>query len=224
MQFNTTDGDYFQDPPVGFWPEYLEAVLRKLNDNYRPRETDPKIKIERKYYASSDATLEGLEKGEVHMTEPYYVLGAFYRDQPRIESTRLACTSMGYESNFVVSDASGVSTISELYDYIRDKAPHKAVVTMSKGDYYAAESLLPANTENFVVTSYDDVVKAVKNGEAAAGLISGSVTGDGVHLFKSGIISPRGVMFVKQNPCLPKSASTATVAAILLIFSLFLIL
>lgn len=224
MQFNTSDGDYFQDPPVGFWPEYLSAVVDVLNDHYRPRGTDPKIKIERKYYDTSDATLAGLEKGEVYLTEPYYVVGAFYKEQPRIESTRLACTSMGYESSFVVSDASGVSTTTELYDYIMNKAPNKKIVTLSTGDFYAAESLLPPNTGNFVVSNYEDVVKAVRNGEAAGGLISGRTSGEGIHSFKSGIISPRGSMFVKQNPCEPKAASTATIAFSALFLCLLLLL
>ena len=27
-------GDYVQDPPVGFWPEYLRAIVARLNKHY----------------------------------------------------------------------------------------------------------------------------------------------------------------------------------------------
>lgn len=158
LKFNTSDGNYQVDPPVGFWPEYLAAVVDEFNEKYR-KLTQNKITVERIYYQTSDAAIDGLYNGEVYLVEPYFVLGAFYNGYPRIESTRIGCSSMGYESTFHVRASTSVKNPTELYDYILGFTSDKRFLgTISESDYYAAESIIPPNTRNIIASSYERVL------------------------------------------------------------------
>lgn len=56
---------------------------------------DEAVSIERVWYATSQEVFEGLISGEVHITEPYFVLSAFFNGKPRQEVFRSSCITAG---------------------------------------------------------------------------------------------------------------------------------
>lgn len=118
IEFDLIDGNYSANPPTGFWPEYIQSVVDELNNHYFPTDSK-KITITHKLYGSdSEKCIDELQKGNIHLLQPYFVIGAFYQDAPRSEMTRVGCTSLGFESQFEVLLSTGVTDVNSLYNYL----------------------------------------------------------------------------------------------------------
>jgi hypothetical protein len=83
------DGDYTKNPPTGFWPEFLDAMLEEFQSAY-----GSDIKFKRIFYASSNSAMDALNNNAVHFLEPYWTVDAFYMDAPRIQVLRTSCTTL----------------------------------------------------------------------------------------------------------------------------------
>ncbi|RMZ99795.1 hypothetical protein BpHYR1_046149 [Brachionus plicatilis] len=124
------DGNYLLDPPVGFYPDFLEAVVDEFKNLSGPdKELYGQIKIRRIFSNKSPFPWYYLFNGTAHLTEPYFILDAPYagsgkpctRDdqcletetgyekctgycrhasRPRYIMLRSSCTSLGTDSKF----------------------------------------------------------------------------------------------------------------------------
>lgn len=95
------DGNYEVTPPVGFWPEFLDAIFLNFQNMY-----GSDIVLERKWYPSSMTVLDAVMNGEADMTEPYFAVDAFYefaasgKSVSRKSAFGMSCTLLGYDSTF----------------------------------------------------------------------------------------------------------------------------
>ena len=74
------DGNYTANPPVGFYPKLLDAVVDKLANLKGPDEIvySTKINFERKYYNDINLLFQALLNGTVHATDVYLLIDAPY--------------------------------------------------------------------------------------------------------------------------------------------------
>jgi hypothetical protein len=91
------DGNYKADPPTGFWPEFYKAVEGHFNTQYG-------VGFERVYNGSSAGTMNLLETDEADATEPYWTVDAYHKGTPRPHAFVYSCTTLGYDSTFLVAD------------------------------------------------------------------------------------------------------------------------
>merc|ERR1712032_723824 len=76
------DGNYLEDPPVGFYPDWLTAFCQEFNalaglDGVR-YDAAGNISCDRVFQPSSNAVFQDLFEAVTHVTEPYYVVDASY--------------------------------------------------------------------------------------------------------------------------------------------------
>merc|ERR1719240_2214794 len=108
--------DYTTNPlaPTGFWPEYMTAIAKSMSTHY-----GKKIDVERVYYETSDLVTQAVAEGtDVDMSEPYYYLGGFYDNKPRIEALHGSCVTIAVASAFTSTVTSGIKSMDELYEKI----------------------------------------------------------------------------------------------------------
>lgn len=74
------DGNYTADPPVGFYPKLLDAIIDKLANLKGPDGItySNKINFERKYYNTTNLLFKALLDGTVHATDVYILIDASY--------------------------------------------------------------------------------------------------------------------------------------------------
>jgi hypothetical protein len=73
------DGNYLVNPPVGFYPDLLQAIVDQFENMSGPDNVPyGKIRIERFYPSSSSFPWYKLFDGSMHITEPYFILDAPY--------------------------------------------------------------------------------------------------------------------------------------------------
>lgn len=76
------DGDYTVDPPVGFYPDWFNEFCEQFNALSGPDgvryDAGGAIICQRVWQLSSTAVFRDLFDGVSHVTEPYYVVDAFY--------------------------------------------------------------------------------------------------------------------------------------------------
>lgn len=87
------DGNYTADPPVGFYPKLLEAIVGKLENLRGPDGIvySQKIYFERKYYNNSNLLFQALLNGTVHATDVYLLIQAPYSGTGATCSTNNDC-------------------------------------------------------------------------------------------------------------------------------------
>ena len=83
------DGNYTADPPIGFYPKLLDAIVDKLANLYGPDGIvySQKINFQRKYYSKSNLLFQALLDGTVHATDVYLLIQAPY------SGTRATCST-----------------------------------------------------------------------------------------------------------------------------------
>jgi hypothetical protein len=73
------DGNYLIDPPVGYYPDFLEAIAQQFkNLSGADKESYGEITIERIYIKSGAFPWYKLFDGSAHVTEPYFILDSAY--------------------------------------------------------------------------------------------------------------------------------------------------
>lgn len=120
------DGNYLLDPPVGFYPDFLEAVMDQFKNLSGPdKEPYGEVSIKRIFSNTSPFPWYYLFNGTAHLTEPYFILDAPFAgsgqpcsvddeclktekcskycrhaNRPRNLMLRSSCTSLGTDSKF----------------------------------------------------------------------------------------------------------------------------
>ena len=102
------DGNYTADPPTGFWPDYLSALVAALADGM-----GAPIAMERVYANSATATLQLLLDGEAHISEPYFATNGLFGGLPRQDAFHMSCTAMGYDSTFFTRNEEAAAALEE---------------------------------------------------------------------------------------------------------------
>lgn len=189
--------NYNAEPPVGFWPGYMEAITAQLSANYGRT-----IALERVYFANSGLVVDAVAAGiHVDMSEPYYYLSGFNANVPRIESMAFSCVTAGLASKFFTTAGSGVTSTDELYTKISD-GPNRAVGFIGQGNYDAVSNMLPDSVTPTFVTNATDMAANVLSGALVAGYVSEGLPPNptAFEVFETGIISPRVALFRKDDP------------------------
>jgi hypothetical protein len=211
-----SDGNYLVDPPVGFWPGYVEAVVGVLNTQYSLR-----IVVNRTFFQSSAQVLASLEGGRSHLSEPYFALGGFYDGKPRSVAFESSCTVLGYDSTFFVNSttaaASSITSVQTLATALEADRSRRVGV-LSDGDWQSIQPVVPAGTPYTVFSGGSRSLDlAVQSGSVYAGMVSGSPnTTLGFATFSSTIVTPRAFLLPPATlsaPCPPGTADAASSTA-----------
>jgi hypothetical protein len=217
--------DYKTDPlkPTGFWVEYLDSIVAVISDHYKQN-----ITVERKYYANSDLVNEAVDNGgEVDMSEPYYYLGGFLNNRPRIDVFEVSCMTAGTGSMFFVKKESGLTSTTELVKAMTVAGANVRVGFLAVGNYHSVSSLLPADTVPVYITDGAQLRAAVMDGNLAAGFLSEGTPGSDLYLerFETGIISPRTILLRKDRAveCLSKTEASGSAQHAPTLFALALL-
>merc|ERR1719163_937588 len=91
------DGNYKAEPMTGFWVEFLSSVETFFKAEYG-------VGFERVWSLSSAGTMNLLTDGDADATEPYWTVDAYHDGTPRPHAFRYSCTTLGYDSTFLVAD------------------------------------------------------------------------------------------------------------------------
>jgi len=92
----TNQGDYLQEGgPTGFWPDVHSVIEGHFKEQYG-------VGFERVYSPSSDGTMALIEDDKADVTEPYWTVDAFYKNRSRSHLFGMSCTTLGYDSTFLV--------------------------------------------------------------------------------------------------------------------------
>lgn len=186
--------DYKTNPasPTGFWPEYMNAIAGAMSTHYGKT-----IIVERIYYSNSDLVTKAVRNGtDVEMSEPYYYVGGFLDNKPRIESMHISCLTVATSSVFSSTTASGIKSVDELYAKIT-QGPNRRVGFIGAGNYDAVSHLLPATVQPIYITDAATLDARVADGTLLAKYISEATASSSAtrFVYASGLISPRAALF-----------------------------
>lgn len=184
-------GDYVADPPVGFWPEYLRAIVARINAFYQTN-----IQIKWNLFSSSSAIMDSVRKGESDMTDLYMILSSFYNGKDRIEAFSVSCSPGGYESTMTVTRASGLQSMVDLNNALESGDKLK-IGALSSADFSTVKPFLSAKAIPVTFESVDEMRTQMLNGEILAGVTSTNPgETEDFATFRSGVVSPRAVMML----------------------------
>jgi len=204
--------DYTTNPsaPTGFWPEYMSAIAKSMSTHYGKQ-----IDVERVYYETSDLVTKAVAEGiEVEMSEPYYYLGGFYDDKPRIEALHFSCITVAVASAFSSTEASGIKSMDDLYEKI-SQGPIRKIGFIGEGNYDSVSHLLPANVDPVYEREQTNLDDLLDGGIILAYYISESggpsSASAGRVIYETGVISPRVALFRpdSQDECVHSNALKA---------------
>jgi hypothetical protein len=171
------------------------------------------LAVERVYYANSDLVTKAVADGSVHMSEPYYYMGGFYDNKPRIEALHVSCVTVATTSAFSSTKASGITSIDNLYDKIV-QGPNRKVGFIGAGNYDAVSHILPSSVQPIYITDSTILEQEVDNGTLLASYISeGSASETSTRfVYSTGVISPRVALFRKDDTenCALSSQTTSS--------------
>ena len=186
-------GDYVQDPPVGFWPEYLRAIVARINKQYGVN-----IKIKWNLFSDSSKIMDSVRKGESDMTDLYMILSSFYNGKDRIEAFSVSCSPGGYESTVTVLRSSGMESMVDLNNALESGSVVK-VGALSSADFNAVKPFMSSKAVPTYFESVTDMRTNMLNGEILAGITSTNPgETDDFATFRSGVVSPRAVMMLND--------------------------
>merc|ERR1740139_1287753 len=159
----------------------MNEIVQTLNAHYKAE-----IKLVRYYWATiggvsgSVAVNFAVADGTVDVSEPYYKLGGFHDNTPRIESLAFSCVTAGTESIFYTRADSNITDTNSLFAAIKT-GPLKAVGFIGEGNYNTVSHLLP------------DALIAGHNAENMP-------PNPAFQFFQAGLVEPRVALFRKPNP------------------------
>mmetsp|Transcript_132154 Transcript_132154/g.243059 ORF Transcript_132154/g.243059 Transcript_132154/m.243059 type:complete len:397 (+) Transcript_132154:90-1280(+) len=190
--------DYKTNPqaPTGFWPEYMNAIAKAMSSHY-----GKEITVHRVYYPNSDLVNQAVADGtEADMSEPYYYLGGFHDNKPRIEALDFSCVTVATASAFSSTKASGIKSMDNLYQKIV-QGPNRKVGFIGAGNFDAVSHLLPANVEPIFITASNVLQESVDNGTLLASYISEASASETAtrFVYETGVISPRVALFRRDS-------------------------
>lgn len=201
-------GNYVVDPPIGFWPEYLRAIVDKINAFYQVN-----IQIKWNLFSSSAAIMDSVRKGESDMTDLYMILSSFYNGKDRIEAFSVTCSPGGYESTVSVTRTSGLQSMVDLNNALESGDKVK-IGALSSADFNTVKPFLSSKAVPVTFESVDEMRTQMLNGELLAGITSTNPgeTDDFV-TFRSGVVSPRAVMLLADADEVlePETDNTTTI-------------
>lgn len=200
------------DNPIGFWPEYMNAIASAMSAHYGKT-----IKVQRIYYPNSDLVNQAVANGTVDMSEPYYYLGGFHDSKPRIEALHVSCITIATASAFSSTKASGITSMDKLYEKIV-QGPNRKVGFIGAGNFDAVSHVLPSNVEPVYITDSASLAQQVDDGTLLARYISeASASESATHsVYETGVISPRVALFRQDSTesCVQSTALQAMTARI----------
>eukprot|EP00401_Gymnodinium_catenatum_P000505 CAMPEP_0117554824 /NCGR_PEP_ID=MMETSP0784-20121206/50954_1 /TAXON_ID=39447 /ORGANISM="" /LENGTH=477 /DNA_ID=CAMNT_0005352003 /DNA_START=69 /DNA_END=1498 /DNA_ORIENTATION=- len=213
------DGNYQVDPPVGFWPDYMNFWMAHFQEAY-----GSDIVLERVWMKAGGT--EMVLNGSIHMTEPYYIYENLWDDRVKKWSHEFSCVVMGYEQQFFAkaptvsapSDADAtedpcsvelqacqkrrllrrVETREQLNAAI-DQGPNTHMGFLSEANYLSVHTVLSSNVSPMFFTDTSELYNAVDNGDVVAALISGQPDGSRFSVFSTDLVSPRSFQ-MKPGP------------------------
>jgi len=201
-------GDYKTSPsnPTGFWPEYMQEVLKVINDQYRTN-----IELERIYYDTSDLVLAAVADGDVDMSEPYYYINGFIGNEPRVEGMDISCATAGTQGFLFTKADSGIGSLDALNAAIRTGS-NKNVVFTGDGNWHSNQGVLDANTVHVINPDGVAAADQVANGTYLAAYVSegNPANPERFIIFGNGIVSPRAFLFAKSEHCSADAGASAT--------------
>ena len=159
-------GDYTVNPPIGFWPEYLRAVVDRIGKHYGVT-----ISIKWNLFSSSADIMDSVKSGESDMTDMYMILSSFYNGKDRIEAFSVTCSPGGYESTVSTLRSTGVSSITELNKYLETSDIVK-VGALSIADFNTVKPCLNARATPVTFESVSEMRQKMINNEIVAGITS----------------------------------------------------
>lgn len=202
------DGNYQVSPPVGYWPDYMSAIVQRLGAAYNRTVT-----VQRTFFSSSTAALQAVLAGTVHVTEPYFVVPGFLSGAPRISALVASCTTAGYSSSFFVNTTSSISSLAQLQAALAAGGGSTvAVGSLSEGDFHSVQPVLPPGTRNVVMNGLTALADAVSSGQVLAALVSGNPPA-GFVSFSSTIVSPRALFLSPSTASCEPPADSALQAS-----------
>jgi len=194
------DGNYLVSPPVGFWPDYVDAVAAALASKYLL----PRVLVNRTFHTSSNGVLAAVAAGNAHVSEPYFNLGGFYGGKPRGVALTASCSVLGYDSTFFVNASTAATTVQALQALLRADES-RAVGVHSEGDWHSVQPAVPAGTPHVVIPGTVDLAEAVQSGRVFAGMVSGAPNSTyGFQSFSSNIVSVRAFLMPPPPSIVPQ--------------------
>ena len=184
-------GDYVVDPPIGFWPDYLRAIVREISSFY-----GVDIKIQWNLFSNSGSIMDSVRSGQSDMTDLYMILSAFHNGVDRIEAFSVTCSPGGYESTFSVLRSSGITSVSELNNVL-EGGEDVRVGALSSADFSSVQPFISTKAVPSYYESNDEMRQRLLNHELIAAVTSTNPgdTEDFV-TFRSGVVSPRAPMML----------------------------
>lgn len=159
-------GDYTVNPPIGFWPEYLRAVVDKIGKFY-----GIDIRIKWNLFSKSSDIMDSVKSGESDMTDMYMILSSFYSGKDRIEAFSVTCSPGGYESTISTLRSFNVNSITELNNFLVTSDNTK-IGALSAADFNTVKPFLNAKAEPVTFESVDEMRQKMLNNEIVAGITS----------------------------------------------------
>lgn len=148
-----SDGNYKVNPPIGFWPELMDAAISKMNDHYEG--SGRPVAIERVLLSTTAEILASLEnKADIpaerqgDMTEPYFFVSSFFQDTDsgqhmyRHEKFLASCTVGANEHMGFTKRGSGITSLDMLNAYADDQTGTTRVGVLTRGNHQQYKPML----------------------------------------------------------------------------------
>jgi len=183
-----------------FWVQYMNEIVQTLNAHYKAE-----IKLVRYYWATiggvsgSVAVNFAVADGTVDVSEPYYKLGGFHDNTPRIESLAFSCVTAGTESIFYTRADSNITDTNSLFAAIKT-GPLKAVGFIGEGNYNTVSHLLPDEVSPQYQTISDMEANVLNDALIAGHNAENMPPNPAFQFFQAGLVEPRVALFRKPNP------------------------
>lgn len=92
FNWGANDGNYIVDPPIGFYPDLLEAIVEEFKNLSGPdNQAYGDVKIKRVFTKASPFPWYYLFDGTTHISEPYFILDSPYTGSGKSCSTNNDC-------------------------------------------------------------------------------------------------------------------------------------
>eukprot|EP00745_Piridium_sociabile_P008551 TRINITY_DN157832_c0_g1_i1.p1 TRINITY_DN157832_c0_g1~~TRINITY_DN157832_c0_g1_i1.p1 ORF type:complete len:357 (+),score=43.35 TRINITY_DN157832_c0_g1_i1:85-1155(+) len=200
------DGNYKLKKPTGYWPDMLDAVVRKISANY-----SQKIKVYRQYtnqYASgmlmngSMKAAVGPQHKRVHMSEPYFLLAGLTNNKLPKKNSRFysSCSALAGKNVFLVSSRGG--SLLHTLDDILGLEEAFTLGALSNANVEAVAASLTSKIRIELYTDEVHLANAIREGEAKVGVTSGILSTDnmvGLTAIDAGSVSMHAAFFRRDD-------------------------
>ncbi|CBZ52821.1 conserved hypothetical protein [Neospora caninum Liverpool] len=137
------EGNYSVDPPVGYFPTYLRAIVEKVSMRYRKP-----VRSQYIFFSNGGDAMKSVARGVAHMTDIYFILAFQQGSMSHLDEFYHTCPVSASPNNLLTLKEYRIRSLQDLVRTLRmaSDPAMRTLAYLSTGNYETVHFFFPRHT------------------------------------------------------------------------------